>query len=75
MFEKIAIKGYTFLVILLRGLNKDNITKRLKEDQPYGVDLSSGVESSLANKDINKIYEFIKIVRPTYYGRFGEPIY
>ncbi len=71
MFEKIAIRDTPFRYFIAGGLNKDNITKRLKEDQPYGVDLSSGVESSLANKDINKIYEFIKIVRPTYYGRFG----
>ena len=45
------------------GLSPENIHSILKEVKPYGVDVSSGVESSRGNKSKEKIIQFNKIVR------------
>lgn len=44
------------------GLNKENVRSAIDYFQPYAVDVSSGVETD-GIKDINKIEEFIKIVK------------
>lgn len=46
-------------IILAGGLNSDNLSE-LKNYNFYGVDVSSGVESSKGKKDKIKIKEFIK---------------
>ena len=45
------------------GLSPDNIQNILQEVNPYGVDVSSGVESERGNKSKEKIIQFNKIVR------------
>ena len=45
------------------GLSPDNIQNILEEVNPYGVDVSSGVESERGNKSKEKIIQFNKIVR------------
>ncbi len=64
-------KEEKFRFFIAGKLNQDNVLTKIKEYCPYGVDLSSGVESSLAVKDLNKITDFIKIVRPERFGHFG----
>jgi phosphoribosylanthranilate isomerase len=44
------------------GLTPENVYERLKEKQPYGVDISSGVETD-GYKDIKKIEKFTAMVR------------
>ncbi|MDD3221880.1 MAG: phosphoribosylanthranilate isomerase [Clostridia bacterium] len=44
------------------GLTPENISFRLEEIIPYGVDISSGVETD-GYKDINKVKKFVKEVR------------
>ncbi|UMZ72607.1 phosphoribosylanthranilate isomerase [Natranaerofaba carboxydovora] len=45
-------------LILAGGLNPDNIYEALQKTSPYGVDVSSGIESN-AKKDKEKMKEFI----------------
>lgn len=44
------------------GLNKENITKTIAGVMPYGVDISSGVETC-GLKDASKIEEMIHVIR------------
>ena len=50
-------------LLIAGGLSPKNIQSILKEVKPYGVDVSSGVESSRGNKSKEKIIQFNKIVR------------
>lgn len=60
-----------FRYFVAGNLSVDNIVDVLNTTKPNGVDLSSSVESSKAVKDIDKINQFIKLVRPERYGSFG----
>ena len=50
-------------LILAGGLTPENVAEAISEVQPYGVDLSSGVESSPGVKDAAKIQNLMKEVR------------
>lgn len=52
-----------FRWFLAGGLSATNVTEALQTLQPNGVDVSSGVESTLGNKDIRLIKKFINAVR------------
>jgi phosphoribosylanthranilate isomerase len=51
-----------FEVIIAGGLNPENVGNLITEVNPWGVDVSSGVEIE-GRKDIQRIKEFIRIVR------------
>jgi len=50
-------------LILAGGLSPENIERALSSGQYWGVDVSSGVESSPGIKDKNKIVSFIRTIR------------
>lgn len=49
-------------VIIAGGLTAENVSRLIKTARPWGVDVSTGVETN-SRKDINKIISFIKTVR------------
>jgi len=55
--------GFNKPVVLAGGLNAGNIKKAIEVVEPYGVDVSGGVESVVGIKDRSKIQSFIQAVR------------
>jgi phosphoribosylanthranilate isomerase len=49
-------------LILAGGLKVENVDEAIRQAEPGGVDVSSGVETN-GEKDINKIYDFVDMVK------------
>jgi phosphoribosylanthranilate isomerase len=50
-------------IILAGGLTPGNVAEGIQQVHPYGVDVSSGVESSPGRKEKSKICDFVEIAK------------
>ncbi|MCL4460861.1 MAG: phosphoribosylanthranilate isomerase [Nitrospirae bacterium] len=62
-YDLVADASLRFPLILSGGLNAGNVGEAIRKVRPFGVDVSSGVESSPGKKDRKKLERFMEEVR------------
>ena len=65
-FDWSILAGLRGDYLVAGGLNPENVSELVRRYRPWGVDVSSGVESKPGKKDHRKVKEFINKVRRPY---------
>lgn len=61
-WQEAAGFGDKHAFILAGGLEPENVSTAIEDARPHAVDVSSGVETSPGNKDVNKVRAFVDAV-------------
>ena len=62
-----------FQIILAGGITPENVADAILQVKPYGIDLSSGVETSPGTKSIPRIKELLQHIRQTQARQHNPP--
>jgi phosphoribosylanthranilate isomerase len=63
-WEAAAVLATTRQVVLAGGLRPDNVAEAIERVQPWGVDVSSGIELAPGRKDRSKLAAFARALEP-----------
>jgi phosphoribosylanthranilate isomerase len=68
-WKRAAALAKEWRVVLAGGLNPDNVALAIAAVRPYGVDVSSGVETTPGVKDSDKVARFLETARNAFAAR------
>jgi len=61
-------------LILAGGLSEENVAEAIRQVRPFGVDVSSGVESEPGRKDPARVQTFVNVARAAFARRPEEQV-